>query len=108
VCPYVRGFVVWQTDGWTPLCVASQEGQVEVVMALVGAGAAVNQATVREDWGGCWCYGVGGWLVFGSQHARAVLCAWCVWLWGVHGVRGCGAHAELRVVWRPYILSRTC
>jgi hypothetical protein len=39
---------------------------VEVVRALVGAGAAVNQATVREDWGvrvlvlgcacvDCWC-----------------------------------------------------
>jgi hypothetical protein len=67
--------VVWQTDGWTPLCIASQNGHDEVVRALVGAGAAVNQATVREDWGGCLCYGVGGWLVFGSQHARAVLCA---------------------------------
>ncbi len=81
VCPYVRGCVVWQTDGWTPLCIASQEGQVEVVRALVGAGAAVNQAAVREDWCGCWCAGVGGWLVFGSQHARAALCA-CVCVCG--------------------------
>jgi ankyrin repeat protein len=56
--------VVWQTDGRTPLLMASQNGHVEVVRALVGAGAAVNQATVREDWGGC--------LVFG-----------CVWVVGV-------------------------
>ncbi len=44
VCPCV----VRQTDGRTPLCIASGHGQVEVVRALVGAGAAVNQATVRE------------------------------------------------------------
>jgi hypothetical protein len=66
--------VVWQTDATTPLYIASQNGHDEVVRALVGAGAAVNQAGVREDWGGCWCLGVGGWLVFGSQHARAALC----------------------------------
>jgi hypothetical protein len=75
VVPCVRGCVVWQTDGLTPLYIASRNGHVEVVRALVGAGAAVNQATVREYWGGCWCSGVGGWSVFGSQHARAVLCA---------------------------------
>jgi ankyrin repeat protein len=51
---------VWQTDGWTPLHAASQEGHVEVVRALVGAGAAVNQAAVREDLGGYWCSGVRG------------------------------------------------
>ncbi len=39
-----------QTDGWTPLCIASKERGVEVVKALVGAGAAVNQATVRDHW----------------------------------------------------------
>jgi hypothetical protein len=65
----------WQTDGFTPLYAASQEGHVEVVMALVGAGAAVSQADVREDWSGCWCLGVRVWFVFGSQHARAALCA---------------------------------
>ena len=39
-----------QTDGWTPLCIASKEQGVEVIKALVGAGAAVNQATVRDHW----------------------------------------------------------
>lgn len=62
--------VVWQTDGWTPLFAASDTGDVEVVMALVGAGAIVNQAKVRDDW---WTVG-----------------AWCAWvivvqLWGMHG-----------------------
>ncbi len=46
--------VVLQTDGGTPLYVASQNGHVEVVRALVGAGAAVNQAWVRDDCCG-WC-----------------------------------------------------
>ena len=43
---------VWQTDGFTPLFIASHNGHVEVVRALVRAGAAVNQAVVREDLGG--------------------------------------------------------
>jgi hypothetical protein len=46
---------VWQANGGTPLYAASQNGHVEVVRALVGAGAAVNQARVRDDCGGCWC-----------------------------------------------------
>ena len=41
--------VVWQTNGVTPLYAASNHGHVEVVRALVGAGAAVNQAAVRDD-----------------------------------------------------------
>ena len=45
--------VVWQTDGVTPLYAASDNGHVEVVRALVGAGAAVNQADVCDDWGCC-------------------------------------------------------
>jgi ankyrin repeat protein len=47
---------VWQTDGAIPLHAASNTGHVEVVRALVGAGAAVNQAAVREDLGGYWCW----------------------------------------------------
>ena len=35
-----------QTDGWTPLLIASQNGHVEAVRALVELGAAVNQAKV--------------------------------------------------------------
>jgi hypothetical protein len=41
----------WQTGGYTPLFAASQHGRFEVVRALVGAGAAVNQAKVRVH---CW------------------------------------------------------
>jgi ankyrin repeat protein len=39
--------VAWQDNGTTPLYIASQNGDVEVVKALVEAGAAVNQARVR-------------------------------------------------------------
>ena len=35
-----------QSEGVTPLYVASQNGHVEAVRALLGAGAAVNQAKV--------------------------------------------------------------
>jgi hypothetical protein len=35
-----------QTDGATPLCIASQNGHVECVRALLARGAAINQATV--------------------------------------------------------------
>ena len=35
-----------QTDGATPLYIASQEGHVEALRALVELGAAVNQADV--------------------------------------------------------------
>jgi hypothetical protein len=52
---WVRLCVVWQTDGCTPLYAASGNGHVKVVRALVGAGAAVNQAAVRDDCDGCWC-----------------------------------------------------
>ncbi len=49
----VRVSVVWQTDGTTPLYAACRNGHVEVVRSLVGAGAAVNQADVCDDWGCC-------------------------------------------------------
>jgi hypothetical protein len=37
---------VLQTDGATPLFIACQEGKVECVRALLGGGAAINQAKV--------------------------------------------------------------
>ncbi len=40
--------VIGQTYGRTALVVASQCGHVDVVMALVNAGAAVNQVMVRD------------------------------------------------------------
>jgi hypothetical protein len=64
--------VVWQTDGFTPLYAASHNGHVEVVRALVGAGAAVNQADVRDDRGVCWCS-----VVLALQLARVAVHA-CV------------------------------
>ncbi len=56
-----RVSAAWQTTGGTPLHVASKNGHVEVVRALLGAGAAVSQAMVRDDWGGGWCLVVRGW-----------------------------------------------
>jgi hypothetical protein len=38
-----------QTDGRTPLHAASESGHVDAVVALVGAGAAVNKASVSVD-----------------------------------------------------------
>ncbi len=43
--------VVVQANGLTPLHAASVNGHVEAVRALVGAGAAVNQADVSADGG---------------------------------------------------------
>ncbi len=47
-CAGVVGMWVLQTDGASPLYVASQNGHVEVVRALVVARADVGQATVSE------------------------------------------------------------
>ncbi len=49
--------VVFQTNGATPLLVASLSGHVECVRALLGAGAAVNQATVCCARSMARCYG---------------------------------------------------
>jgi hypothetical protein len=38
--------VAWQMFGFTPLHIASQKGHVECVWALLGGGAAINQALV--------------------------------------------------------------
>ncbi len=37
-----------QTDGATPLCIASQNGHVECVRALLAGGAAIDQARVSS------------------------------------------------------------
>ncbi len=52
---------VFQTGGATPLHIASAKGHVECVRALLGGGAAINQAMVRcastmaRHCGGCVC-----------------------------------------------------
>ncbi len=45
VCAFCA--IAEQIAGETPLFLASQEGRVGVVRALVGAGASVDQSTVR-------------------------------------------------------------
>jgi hypothetical protein len=57
--------VVWQTDGVTPLFIASFRGHVECVWALLGGGAAIDQVMV------------------GSATWMAVYCRDCVcaWMW---------------------------
>ena len=36
------------TMGWTPLCVASENGNVDLVEVLIKAGANVNQASTTD------------------------------------------------------------
>jgi hypothetical protein len=70
--------VVWQTDGITPLYVASWTGHAECVRALLGAGAGVNQATVgcarsmARGYGGTVC---GDAWEPAVMHVYAVVCA---------------------------------
>ncbi len=59
--------MAWQTDETTPLYVASYNGHVECVRALLGGGAAINQATVGcamtvalHDIAGAVCAGLRG------------------------------------------------
>jgi hypothetical protein len=46
--------VVLQPDGATPLFLASQEGHVDCVRALLDRGAAINQAMVGCAWSMAW------------------------------------------------------
>jgi hypothetical protein len=74
--------VVWQTaDGWTPLLAASDNGHVEVVRALVGAGAFVDQVTVRDHWltvGSGQC--VGDRCRYRSKRVQLCKLVWCLWV----------------------------
>ena len=69
-----------QTTGATPLHIASENGHVEAVRALVELGAAVNQAEV-----GLLDMSLG--LVVRTYLTVCGLCVW-VLLW-VAGMRGC-------------------
>ena len=66
--------VVCQTDGFTPLYAASHNGHVEVVKALVGAGAAVNH-DVREDLVFEYASMCGVWIIACSCSCVCVMCA---------------------------------
>jgi hypothetical protein len=41
--------MVWQSGGDSPLYIASKEGHVNMVKALLRAGVDVNETTVRDD-----------------------------------------------------------
>ena len=82
-----------QTDGATPLYIASQEGHVEAVRALVGLGAAVNQATVGllevSFWAGS-VYPLDGlWFVGVSVVGGAGIRGYWVWWWTREVRRAC-------------------
>jgi hypothetical protein len=81
-CFFLSVRVVWQTDGATPLYVAGLNGHVEVVRLLVGSGAAVNQARVREDWG--WRFGC-AWVIGADDVAACMRLQLCEHLWSFGG-----------------------
>ena len=80
--------VARQTNGFTPLYIASQDGHVEAVTALIGAGAAVNQATVRDDLDGHWCLFQFLWFQSVCSFPPTSLC-----LWGLRGLGDYSGHA---------------
>ena len=67
--------VLAQTDGYTPLHAASRDGHVEVVRALLGGGAAVNQGMVRCHVSNRLARVTSHWAVEGVERSRWV---WCV------------------------------
>jgi hypothetical protein len=69
--------VVWQTDGATPLFLASEDGHVECVLALLRGGAAINQATVGSVWSTTWpCGGCVRGALVKTACARSILGVW--------------------------------
>jgi hypothetical protein len=81
--------VVWQTDGCTPLYAASVKSHVEAARALVGAGAAVNQARVRDDRGGSRCSAAREWLASISQRVCMCVFVYCGWSWLMKRMEWC-------------------
>ncbi len=69
---------VLQTNGRTPLFAASENGHVEAVRALVGAVAAVNKATVCDDFCGWWCWVLREFC--GLERGVQMCCFVCAWL----------------------------
>ncbi len=73
--------VVLQTDGTTPLLIASENGHVECMQVLLDRGAAINQAEVScptwtaEYCGGCMCVGMCG------RHSACMCSLWSALGW---------------------------
>jgi hypothetical protein len=57
--------VAWQTDGATPLLIASEKGHVDCVHALLDMGAAINQAMVGSTSSIAW-HDIAGGCVSGA------------------------------------------
>ncbi len=85
-----------QTDGASPLYVASQNGHVEVVRALLGAGADVGQVTVSRGFSVAKCVGYGVVRRVADAECSA-MCGWfCVVRWW-RGLFGWGGWCDGRV-----------
>jgi hypothetical protein len=92
-----------QTDGASPLYVASEDGHVEVVQVLLGAGADVGQATVSRGCSVAKCVGYGA-----VRRAADVvcdgMCVFVVWLCEVVTRTGLGGLAGAMAMWVLMIL----